>query len=84
MRVVVDTNSLIRFFTDDIPEKAEMVEVLLEKEKHIFIPDVVLPELEYILTKAYGFPRGKLVEIYLFLSSQMQISLTKEASQMKL
>lgn len=42
----LDTNILVRFFTNDIPEKAEKVEKLLE-EKSLCIPDVVFPELEY-------------------------------------
>ena len=77
MRIIVDTNTLVRFFTDDIPQKANLVEKLLKDEQNIFIPDVVFPELEYILTYEYKFPRKNLFEIYAFLASQKNISLTE-------
>lgn len=79
MYIVVDTSALVRFFTDDIPQKASLVEKLLKEEKDIFIPDVVFPELEYILIKRYKFPRQKLLDIYSFLASQENVHTTKEA-----
>ena len=78
MKIVVDTSALVRFFTDDIPQKASLVEKLLEEGKDIVIPDVVFPELEYILVNKHMFSRAKLVEIYTFLSSRDNIRLTKE------
>lgn len=73
MQIVLDTNALIRLFTDDIPAKAERVEKLLEEEKEIFVPDVVFPELEYILMKKYGLPRSKVIDACLFLLSQENV-----------
>ena len=78
MRIVVDTSALVRFFTDDIPQKANLVEKLFEDEKDIFIPDVVFPEVEYILIQKYNYPREKLLHIYTFLSSRDNIHVTKE------
>ena len=79
MRIVVDTSALVRFFTDDIPQKANLVENLFEDEKDIFIPDVVFPEVEYILIQKYNYPKEKLLDIYTFLSSRNNIHITKEA-----
>lgn len=73
MQIVLDTNVLIRLFTDDIPVKADKVEKLLEKEKKVIVPDVVFPELEYILIKKYGLPRSKVIESYHFLITQENI-----------
>jgi len=73
MRVVLDTNSLIRFFTNDIADKAQKVKELLKEEKEIFIPEVVFPELEYILDQQYTTSRGELIKIFQFLSSQKNI-----------
>ena len=81
MSVVIDTNAFIRFFTDDDPRKASLVEDLLENETMIIIPDVVLPELAYVLMKEYKFSREKLVEIYTFLSSQNNFYLTNAAKK---
>ena len=79
MRIIVDTSALVRFFTDDIPQKASLVEKLFKDEKGIFIPDVVFPEMEYILIQKYKFPREKLLHIYIFLSSRNNVHVTKEA-----
>ena len=79
MKVILDTNALIRFFTDDIPEKADLVELLLKKQKRLFVPDVVFPELEYVFSSRYSFRREKIIEIYSFLSSKNNIHITKQA-----
>lgn len=79
MQIVIDTNALIRFFTNDIPQKANLVEKLLKEEKHIFIPDVIFPELEYILVYQHKFSRKKLLKIFTFLASQNNIDMTNQA-----
>lgn len=78
MQIVIDTNTLIRFFTDDIPQKADLVEQLLKEEKHVIIPDVVFPELEYILSGQYQFPKEKILNVFTFLASQKAISITTD------
>jgi len=75
MKIALDTNSFIRFFTNDQSEKAIKVKILLEKEKNIVIPDVVFPELEYVLTGNYDTSRETLITIFHFLSSQTNIKL---------
>jgi predicted nucleic-acid-binding protein len=81
MRVTVDTNSLIRFFTRDIEGKAQKVKKLLESQPDVFIPDVVFPELEYILLKAYGINRKDLTLYYKFLISNNNIKTTPEVKK---
>ena len=76
MQIVLDTSTLIRFFTNDIPQKAGKVEKLIENEKHIVLPDVVFPELEYVLTSAYILPRTKILDAYRFLLSRENIKIS--------
>jgi len=71
--VCLDTSSLIRFFTNDDPKKALLVKKLLEKEKEILIPEVVFPELEYVLIKLYQAKREKIVIAFKFLISRRNI-----------
>src|SRR5258708_3480071 len=78
MRIVLDTNTLVRFFTNDIPQKVDKVEKLLKKEKNIFIPDVVFPELEYILLRQYNSSRKDIIEGYNFLLSQKNLFISQE------
>lgn len=73
--ICLDTNSLIRFFTNDDPKKALKVKNLLEKEKKIFIPEVVFPELEYVLSGSYKASRKKIIEVFQFLISRPNIKL---------
>lgn len=74
--IYLDTNSLIRFFTNDEPKKALKVKSLLEKEKKIFIPEVVFPELEYVLGGGYKASRKKITDAFQFLASRPNIKLT--------
>lgn len=78
MRVILDTNALIRFFTRDIEEKAQKVKKLLDEEPDIFISDVVFPELEYVLMKEYKTKREEMINYYEFLISKDNIKTTKE------
>ena len=77
MPVVLDTNALIRFFTNDMPDRATKVKELLENKKNKVIPEVVFPELEYILTDQYDTSRENLVKIFQFLASQKNIKFPK-------
>lgn len=81
MLVVLDTNSLIRFFTNDMPDRATRVKELLEKEKNIVIPEVVFPELEYILTDQYDTSRENLIKIFQFLASQRNIKFSRHVKK---
>lgn len=75
--IFLDTNSLLRFFTNDDPKKAQKVKTLLKEEKEIFIPEVVFPELQYVLTKSYKAKRCKIIKVFKFLISQSNIKVSQ-------
>lgn len=79
--VYLDSNILIRFFTNDDPKKALKVKQLLKKEKEITISDVVFPELEYVLTGLYKITKKELVSIFKFLTSQNNIKINNELKE---
>jgi predicted nucleic-acid-binding protein len=66
-RAVIDTNLLIRFLTEDDPEKAKAVEILLGKagkgEIRILIPSVVIAELVWVLKSFYDMQTGEISEL---------------------
>ena len=67
--VTVDTSCLIRFFTKDDQQKAQQVKQLLNSTQSIYIPEVVFPELEYVLCAHYQVTRLELQETFRFLLS---------------
>lgn len=75
--VCLDTSSLIRFFTNDEPAKAQKVKLLLKKEKKVFIPEVVFPELEYVLSGKYKLTRDEIAKLFKFLLSRSNIKSKK-------
>ena len=66
-RAVIDTNLLIRFLTEDDPEKAIAVEALLGKagkgEIKILIPSVVIAELVWVLKSFYEMETAEICEL---------------------
>ena len=66
-RAVIDTNLLIRFLTEDDPEKAKAVETLLGKagkgEIRILIPSVVIAELVWVQKSFYDMQTGEISEL---------------------
>lgn len=79
--IVLDTSVLIRYFTRDDEVKAEKAKLLLETGKELVIPDAVLPEIEYVLTRLFKVKRAELIKAFHFLNSLRNISLTKEARE---
>lgn len=53
----IDTNIFIRFFTDDVPEKADACEKIfkeaVEKGTSIFTTDMVIAEIVWVLESFY-------------------------------
>ncbi len=50
----VDTNIIVRLLTHDDPVQSAKADALFKKD-HLFIPDTVLLETEWVLRYAYGF-----------------------------
>lgn len=70
---VLDTSALIRFFSNDVPAKGRQVRLLLESTEKISIPDVVFPELEYVLSSpVYAVKRADILDAFYYLTSRKQ------------
>lgn len=79
--IFLDTNTLIRLFTNDEPQKVKKIENLLKKESDVHVSDVVFPEIEYILIKKYQQSRQQIIPLFKFLSSHSAIQLSNYAKQ---
>lgn len=64
--LVFDTNPFLRFFLNDIPEQTEEVNKLFikakAKELKIFVPQIVIFEIEFALRKYYKFPKDEVID----------------------
>lgn len=64
--VILDTNCFLRLFLDDIPKQADEVEKLIKRAEkgriNIFIPQIILFEINYIFQKYYVFPKQEIVD----------------------
>lgn len=60
---VLDTNLIIRFLTEDNPIQAKKVKALLEKatEKSLWIPDLIIAEITYVLLSFYQLPKSQVI-----------------------
>ncbi|MFH1896101.1 MAG: PIN domain-containing protein [bacterium] len=78
--IILDTSALIRFFTKDIPQQAIKIKTLLESGESVLIPEVVLPEIEYVLEgKVYNLGRKDVEKALSFLETHRSIQLSKES-----
>jgi predicted nucleic-acid-binding protein len=63
---ILDTNTFLRFLLNDIPEQSDEVSQLLSKAKrreiNIYIPQIVIFEIEFALDKYYQFPKEEIVD----------------------
>lgn len=63
--LILDTNAFLRFLLNDLPDQAEEVSALLKKAKakkvEIFIPQIVIFEIEFALEKYYKFSKTEII-----------------------
>ena len=61
---VLDTNLLVRYLTEDDPDKADAVEALLDNASHgefrLIIPSVVMAELVWVLESFYKMDQPRI------------------------
>lgn len=77
--IVLDTSSLIRFFTKDDIKKSLKVKKLIESRQQLYIPEVVFAELEYVLKGiVYGEGRAKILKACKFLLGKENIKVSSK------
>ncbi|OGL44590.1 MAG: hypothetical protein A2149_04585 [Candidatus Schekmanbacteria bacterium RBG_16_38_11] len=88
---VIDTNVLIRYLTNDEPQKAKAVESLLNKasdgELRILIPSIVIAELVWVLESYYRMEAEGIAELVEAILSTPGVEVTDKgiiASALKL
>lgn len=62
MKAFIDTNVVLRYLLNDLPEQAERARALIESERQLWLTDVTIAEIAYVLTKNYSVPRSLAVE----------------------
>ena len=88
---VIDTNLLVRYLTNDEPQKAKAVESLLNKasdgELRILIPSIVIAELVWVLESYYRMEAEGIAELAEAILSTPGVEVTDKgiiASALKL
>lgn len=66
MNLVVDTNVILRFLLNDIPSQVSQFEQKIEQAKQgkvrLFIPQIVIFEIDFALRRSYGFNKEKVAK----------------------
>lgn len=64
--LILDTNAFLRLLLNDIPEQADKVSQVISKAKQskvrLSVPQIVIFEIVYVLTKFYKFPKDKIID----------------------
>ncbi len=68
---LIDANIILRFLTNDDPEKAAHCEALLKKIEHgneeVFLPDLILADIIWTLEKFYQVEKKKIQDMLIQL-----------------
>lgn len=74
--IAVDTNILVRYITNDNKEQALLATTLLDryigKEKSIFINNIVLCELVWVLVRGYKYQKEDIIKTLKLLLSSVE------------
>jgi len=62
VRALIDTNVLVRHVTGDPLSQARRATEFLRAEHELFLTDLVLAEVVYVLDSVYGFARQRVAE----------------------
>jgi predicted nucleic-acid-binding protein len=57
VKVIADTNLLLRFFVDDDPAQYKLAVEIMEQAKAVVVPNVALCEFAWVLLSRYGTSR---------------------------
>lgn len=60
--ISLDTNVMLRFLLDDIPEQTPRAKAVIEKNK-VYVTDVVVVEAMYVLEKVMLLPRKDITKL---------------------
>ncbi len=63
--IAPDTNVLVRFLVEDDPDQsaraAALVERLAREDLPVFVPDIVLVETVWVLSRSYRVPKSEII-----------------------
>jgi predicted nucleic-acid-binding protein len=63
MKVTLDTNILVRAFTNDDPEQATLARAVLDNATLAVIPIPVLCEFSWVLSRSFKIPPAQIAEV---------------------
>lgn len=61
--IALDTNVLVRYLVEDDAQQSPAAARLIESGESFFVPQIVLCELVWVLSHAYGLQRRAIVDI---------------------
>ncbi len=63
MSAFLDTNVLIRHLTGDPPAQARRASAFFERAEELFVPDLIVAEVVYVLESFYEVERQRVAEL---------------------
>ena len=64
--IALDTNVLLRLLVNDDPEQAQQAQTVVDRAtrlgEDVLLPDVVLCEVEWVLSSTFGLSRASIVQ----------------------
>lgn len=60
MKIIADTNLLLRFFVADDPAQYQLALEVMEQAESVVVPNVALCEFAWVLRSSYGTSREKI------------------------
>lgn len=72
MRKLLDTNAILRYLLNDIPEQASRTEQIIQSGAFT-LPEIIA-ETVYVLLKVYNVPRNEIEEIVVPVFEEIDIS----------
>lgn len=74
--IAVDTNILVRYITNDVKDQSILATKLLDsyigKEKSVFINNIVLCELVWVLVRGYKYQKEQIIKTLKLLLSAIE------------
>jgi len=62
--IAIDTNVIVRIFIDDLNiEQVNAARNLVQKNKQVYIPQLVIAEMVWVLTRTYELSKSQIINI---------------------
>jgi len=80
----LDTNILLRLVLEDVPEQTRLVEKLFDESDNLYVADIIIFEMVFVLDRVYQFSREQIAKSVASIIRNKKINCNRKLFELSL